>query len=192
MKKARHSFQSQLIISILIFVLSTTLVLVGIVVLINRPPSADVVAATLAALPSPTLSPTQTPTPAPAVPGVNDALLVCQRTVGFELNERNLVAAVNLSDNHILSMSWLSKDWPVDDLNDALPGIVLAFDAAIEAWKGGCAVYDRVQIDVWDRREGQQTYRLGIEAMVDDLLKWREGEFGDQALVQRLQVKQSQ
>lgn len=188
MKKRENTSQSQLIISILIIVLSATLFLVGIVLLLNRPPSAQVIAATRAALPTPTLLPTLTPTPAPTVPAVNDALLVCQRTVGFELNKRNLVAMVNLSDNHVLSMSWISQGWLVDDLNDALPGVVLAFDAAIDAWKTDCAVYDRVQIDVWDRREGQQVHRLGIEAMVDDLLKWRDGELSDQALLQRLDI----
>ncbi len=188
MKKHEAGSQSLSIIGILILVLCTTLLLVGVVLLLNRPPPAEAIVATLAALPSPTMPPTPTPTPAPTVPGVSDALLVCQRTVGFELNKRSLVAAANLSDNHVLSMSWVSLGWSVNNLHDALPGIVLAFDAAIDAWKTDCAVYDRVQIEVWDRREDRQVRRVSVEAMVDDLLKWRDGELGDQALLQRLYI----
>lgn len=186
MQQAENPTYIRWLVTILIGIFSFTLVLAIVVVLLNRPPSADVLVATLAALP--TQPPTATPTPVITLPGVNDALLVCQRTVGFELNERHLVAAANLSDNHLLSLSWVSKDWPVNDLNDAVPGIVLAFDAAVEAWKNGCAVYDRVQIAVWDRRDGQPVRQLEAIAMIDDLLKWHNGEFGDQALLQRIEV----
>jgi len=179
---------SRLLVTILVLILSATLVLASVVVLINRPPSEQVLAATLAALPTFTLPPTVTPTPIPTLPGVNDALLVCQRTVGFELNERYLVAAANISDNHLLSLSWVAQNWQVNHLSDALPGIVLVFDAAVEAWKDGCAVYDRAQVKVWDCRGDQLIHRLDVEVMVDDLLKWRNGEIGDQTLIQRLQV----
>ena len=176
------------IITILVLVFSITLVFVGIVLVINRPPSADAIAATAAALPSPTMSPTQTPTPAPTLPGVSEQLLLCQRQAGFALNERHLVGAANISDHHLLLLSWVSLKWSIDDLDDALPGIILGFDAAIDVWENGCAVYDRVQINAWDKREDEQIHRLTVLANMDDLLAWEADQLSDTELIARLQV----
>jgi len=178
------------IVSILVLGFSIVLLFVGVVLIVNRPPSTDAIAATLAAMPTLTPLPTMTPTPAPTLPGVTEALLVCQRDVGFALHRRNLIGAANISDDHQLLLSWISLDWPIQDLDDALPGVILGFDAAIEVWKGGCAVYDRVQITVWDRRNDEQIHRLTVQADLNDLLAWQANELSDKELIIRLQVSE--
>ena len=183
--------QFRMIVTILVLGFSIVLLFVGIVLIVNKPPSAEGIATTMAAMPSPTALPTVTPTPAPTLPSVTDTLLVCQRNVGFALHERNLVAAANISDNHLLDLYWVSLGWPIQDLDDALSGVVLGFDAAVEVWKDGCAVYDRVQVVVWDRRQGEQVRRLTVQANVDDLLAWQAGELSDKELIIRLQVTES-
>ena len=176
------------LVGILVLGFSIVLLFVGTVLMVNRPPSADAVAATMAALPTLTPFPTATPTPAPTLPNVTETLLVCQRDIGFALNRRNLVSAVNISGDHLLLLSWVSLNWPIQDLDDALSGVILGFDAAVEAWKNGCAVYDRVQIAVWDRRNDQQIHRLTVQANMDDLLAWQANELSDKELLIRLQV----
>jgi hypothetical protein len=165
------------------------LVAVGVVLATSFPPTAAQIAATLAALPS---APVQTPTPTsvPPVPGTSPELLVCQREAGQAMNEREMVGAVNVSDDHRLLMSWVSTRRAVRGLDDALSGVILGFEAALETWDRGCAVYDRVQIEVYDGPRDQQIHRLSVEAGIDDLLKWHEGEYRDQELVARLEVAQ--
>jgi len=163
-------------------------VAVGIVFAASRPPTAAEIAATLTALPPPAAPQTPTPTPVPPVPGTSPELLVCQREAGQAMNERELVGAVNVSDDHRLLMNWVSTNAAIRDLDDALSGIILGFDAALEIWDQGCAVYDRVQIDVYDGPRDQQAHRLSVKAQIDDLLKWHAGEYRDQDLVARLEV----
>lgn len=161
---------------------------VGVVFAASRPPTAAEIAATLTALPPPAAPQTPTPTPVPPVPGTSPELLVCQREAGQAMNERELVGAVNVSDDHRLLMNWVSTNAAIRDLDDALSGIILGFDAALEIWDQGCAVYDRVQIDVYDGPRDQQAHRLSVKAQIDDLLKWHAGEYRDQDLVARLEV----
>ena len=163
-------------------------VAVGIVFAASRPPTAAEIAATLTALPPPAAPQTPTPTPVPPVPGTSPELLVCQREAGQAMNERELVGAVNVSDDHRLLMNWVSTNAAIRDLDDALSGIILGFDAALQIWDQGCAVYDRVQIDVYDGPRDQQAHRLSVKAQIDDLLKWHAGEYRDQDLVARLEI----
>ena len=178
----------RLVIGILGLVTLLVLIVVGIVLTNARPPSPEEMAATLTALP--TLTPTQTPIPTaiPTVPGVSADLLVCQREAAAAMNARNLVGTVNISDDHLLMMSWVSQDWQVNDLDDALSGIIMGFDVALDVWERGCAVYDRVQIQIYDGPGDRRRYRLSVEAKMDDLLRWRAGEYGDKELIARLVV----
>ncbi len=165
--------------------------LVGLVLAVTRPPSASAIAATLTALPSPTSTLTPTPTPVPTLPGVTPELLVCQREASRAMNARNMVGAVNLSDDRLFLLKWISLDWQISNLDSALAGVIMGFDVALEVWKGECAVYDRVQIEVYDRRQEQQTHQLTVRVQMDDLLKWRAGELSDSAILARLQVIQA-
>jgi hypothetical protein len=108
------------------------------------------------------------------------------------MNQRDMAGAVHISGDHLFAMTWVSTDWQVRTLEDALPGVILGFDAALEAWQEGCAVYDRVQIEVYDGPAHDPTHRLTVRAPMDDLLKWRAGEYGDRELVARLDVTQVQ
>lgn len=156
----------------------------------SRPPSPEDIAATLTAMPTPTAMLTPTPTPVPTLSGVSDDLLICQREAGQALNVRNIVGAVNISDDHLLLVSWVSTEWAVRDLDDALSGVIMGFDVALDLWQRGCAVYDRVQIDVYDGTGDTQIYRLTVRVSMDDLLKWRARELDDSALTARLEVTQ--
>jgi hypothetical protein len=160
------------------------------VLIANRPLSPEAVAATLTALPSPTVTPPPTPTPIPTLPGVSSELLVCQRKAGRAMNARNMVGAVNISDDHLFLLNWLSLDWEISDLDDALPGVIMGFDVALDVWQRDCAVYDRVQIEVSERRGEEQTHQLTVQAQMDDLLKWRAGGLSDKELIARLKVTQ--
>ena len=127
-----------------------TLVVLGVIgaaLIASRPPSAEDIAATLTALPSPTL----------------------------------------ISGDHQLLISWLSTSGPVRDLDDALPGVVLGFDVALEIWERGCAIYDRIRVDVYDGPPEQRVHRLTVRVPMDDLLQWRGGKFGDRELIARLE-----
>lgn len=137
-----------------------------------------------------------TPTPVPTLAAVREELLVCQRQAGLALNARQLSGAANLAADRELRLRWVSMDWAVDTLDDALPGVVLGLDAALEVWQDGCAFYDRVEIEVYDRRkpadsgraQEQQVLRLTVRAQIDDLLHWRAGEIGDGELLERLEI----
>lgn len=163
---------------------------VGVVLAASRPPTSAEIAATLTALPPAALAGTPTPTPVPPVPGTSPELLVCQREAGQAMNERELVGAVNLSDDHRLLMNWVSSKRAIRDLDDALSGVILGFEAALDIWDQGCAVYDRVQIEVYDGPRDQQIHRLSVGAGIDDLLKWRAGEYRDRELINHLEVAQ--
>jgi hypothetical protein len=164
---------------------------VGAVLIANRPPSPAALAATRAALPSATPTLTPTPTPIPTLPGVSDELLVCQSKAGRAMNDRQMVGAVNVSDDHLFRLAWVSLDGEIHGLEDALLGVFMGFDVALDVWQGGCAVYDRVQIEVYERHSHRQVRRLDIRAKMDDLIKWRAGELDDVALIARLQVTPS-
>lgn len=177
---------------VLVIALATVMVivvfLVVLVLAINHPPSANALVATAQAMPSPTPLFAMTPTPIPTIPGVNPILLVCQRDAGFALNKRQVVGSVNISDDHLFLMGWVAHGWAVQDVDDALPGLIGGFEAALDVWQGGCAVFDRVRIMVWERQDAGQWYRFSVQASVDDLLKWRAGELTDRDLLARLEV----
>jgi hypothetical protein len=180
-----------LLTAILVFVLALALLTWAL----TRPLPADAVAATRTAQPDPDDRPA-TPTPIPTLAAVSEELLVCQRQAALALNARQLVGAANLAADRELRLRWVSMDWAVEALDDALPGVVLGLDAALEVWKDGCAFYDRVEIEVYDRRkpadsgraQKEQVLRLTVRAQVDDLLRWRAGEIGDRELLGRLEV----
>ena len=160
------------------------LVAVGSAILtwtLSRPPSTSV-----------RLDPTARPTPTaiPTLAGTSETLLVCQRQVAQAMNARQMVGAASLADDQQLLLRWVSLDWPVTSLDDALPGVILSMDAALEVWKGGCAVYDRVSVDVYDRRADREVHRLTVQAQMDDLLRWQAGELGDKELLDRLKTLQ--
>ncbi len=176
------------IVGILVLGFSIILLFVGVVLVANRPPSAKELAATLTALPSPTWAPTATPTPIPTIPGVTADLLACQRQAGIEMNERDLVGAVNISDDHLFRLTWVAHGWEINDLDDALPGVILGLDVALDVWQNGCAVYDRIQIDVWERSGERQSRRLSVQSHIDDLIAWRDKTITDQELIARLEI----
>jgi hypothetical protein len=128
------------------------------------------------------------PTPAPTMSGISDEMLVCQRELGQAMNARNLVGAVNLSDDRALHMTWVSTEWSVRGLQDAVPGIIASLDAALEVWDQGCAIYDRVEIEVYDGPRDAQVHRLTVRLSADDLLQWRAGALQDHELLLRLGV----
>ena len=175
------------IISLAAFAAVVVVVTVALLVA-SRPPSGKAIAATLTALPTLTATATPTPTPIPTVPAASEDTLLCQREAGQAMSARSMVGTVNISGDHLLWMTWVSTEWQVRDLDDALSGVIMGFDVALDVWQRGCGVYDRVQIDVYDGPGDSRTHRLTIRAPMDDLLKWRAGEFTDNQLVARLQV----
>ncbi|MBL7198890.1 MAG: hypothetical protein ISS56_01940 [Anaerolineae bacterium] len=179
------------IIGVLALVTVGVLGCAAAVLIANRPPSPAALAATMTAMPSPTPTLTPTPTPAPTVPGVSSELLVCQSKAGYAMNDRRMVGAVNISDDHLFRLAWVSLDWEIEDLDDALPGVIMGFDVALDVWAEGCAVYDRVQIEVYERRDELQIHRMDVQAQMDDLIQWRAGGLNDQGLVARLLVTPS-
>jgi hypothetical protein len=182
----RHTYR--IFAGVLALLTVGVLVSMVVVLLANRPPSPEAVAATMTALPSPTPTQTPTPTPIPTLAGVNEDLLVCQREAGREMQARDMVGAVNISDDHRFLLDWFSLGWEVNDLDSALAGVVMAFDVALDVWQEDCAVYDRVQVEVYDRRQDQQVHRLTVIGRMDDLLAWRAGRLTDRELVTRLEV----
>jgi hypothetical protein len=178
----------RLVVIVLAAITLVALILAGLALALTRPPSAQAIAATLTAQPAPAW--TGTPTPVPTLPGVTDALLVCQRQAVLAMNARQMVGAANLGDDGQLRLRWVSLDWPVAALDDAMPGVVLGLDAAAEVWEEGCAVYDRVWIEVYDRREDTQAHRLTVHARMDDLRRWRAGEIADGELLDQLETVQ--
>lgn len=178
----------RVVVGLLALIALIVLTSVGVALVASRPPSPAGVAATLTALPTLTPTSTPTPTPVPTLPGVSSELLVCQREAGLAMNARSMVGAVNISDDHLLLLSWFSIDWEVRTLDDAISGVMLGFDLALDVWQRGCAVYDRVQIDVYDGAGDRQRHRLSVHVPMDDLLKWRAGELSDKELIAKLRV----
>ena len=178
----------RVMVVVLAMVTVCIIVAIGVVLFLNRPLSPQQVAATLAAMPSPTPPATLTPTPVPTVPGVTEELLVCQRKALEAMADRQMVGAVNLSDDHLLLFKWVLVGQRVASFDDALAGVIMAFDVALEVWEEGCAVFDRVHVEVYDRIDDQQTHRLTAEAAVDDILKWHAGAMSDSELIARIEV----
>jgi hypothetical protein len=176
------------VVGALALVAVVIIVVTIVLVAASRPPSAEAIAATLTAMPTPTPTLTLTPTPIPTVPAVSGDLLLCQREAGKAMNARSMIGTVNISGDHLLLMQWVSTDWQIIDLEDALSGVIMGFDVALDVWQRGCAVYDRVQIDVYDGPGDKRAHRLTVNAQMDDLLKWRAGEYTDKELIARLQV----
>jgi hypothetical protein len=179
----------RLIVLILIGISAIALAIVAVALVVTRPPSAQQVAATLAAAP-PRHTATPQPTPVPTLAGVSPELLLCQRQAGQAMYARQMVGAVNLADDRWIIFQWVSLDWPVSNLNGALAGVISSLDVALEVWQGGCTVYDRVRIEVHDREGDVQAHRLTVTAQMNDALRWRTGELDDAALIARLEVEQ--
>jgi hypothetical protein len=181
-----------LLTALLTAILVFALALAVLVWTVTRPLAPRAVAATRTAQPTRAAP----PTPIPTLAAVSEELLVCQRQVGLAMNARKMAGAANLAADRELRLRWVSMDWAVDTLDDALPGVVLGLDAALDAWEEGCTLYDRVQIEVYDRRkpedsgraEERQVLRLTVRAGIDDLLQWRAGEIGDRELLDRVEV----
>jgi len=178
----------RLIVGVLAGLIVVTLVLAGLALALNRPPSGRAIAATLTAAPGAAYAVTPGPTAVPTLPGVSPELLVCQRQAGQAMVARQMVGAVNLSDDRLLRLKWVSLDWPVSGLDSALAGVVAGLDVALSLREEACDVYDEVQIEVYDRQENEQTHKLTVRAQMDDALKWRAGELTDRELIARLDV----
>jgi hypothetical protein len=180
-----------IIVGILVAISLATLILAVLAWTWTRLRSADALRDPEIASPIP-----PTPTAIPTLAGTNQELLICQRDVGLAMNARQMVGAANLSDDRLLRLRWMSMDWAVSDLDDALPGVILGLDVALEVWEEGCPLYDRVQIKVYDRasieedgrRQERQVHRLTVQADMDDLFQWQAGALSDSALLERLQV----
>ena len=178
----------RVIVLILVGISVVALSLVAAALIVTRPPSAQQVAATLTAAALPRYTATPIPTPVPTLPGVSPDLLLCQRQAGQAMHARQMAGAVNLADDHLLSFQWVSQDWPITDLNGALGGVMSSLDVALEVWQNGCTLYDRVQIEVYDREQGQQVHQLTVVSQMSDALRWRTGEINDTELIARLEV----
>ena len=141
---------------------------------------------------TPTAGPTVRPTPTaiPTLASTSDELLVCQREMGRAMYARQLVGAANLADDRRLHVRWVSRSKTINTLEDARSGVLKGLDAALEIRQAGCAVYDRITIDVYDRREDRQAHRLTVQAGVDDLVRWQAGDLGDEDLLARLVTSQ--
>lgn len=178
----------RLIVGILAGLIIATLILAGLTLALNRPPSGRAIAVTLTTAPVPAYTATPAPTPVPTLPGISPELLVCQRQAGQAMVARQMVGAVNLSDDRLLRLKWVSLDWSVSDLDSALTGVIMGLDVALTVWEEACNVYDRVQIEIYDRQGSEQTHKLTVYAQMDDALKWRAGELTDRELLAGLQV----
>jgi hypothetical protein len=178
----------RLIVGILAGLIVATLILTGLALALNRPLSGRAIAATLTAAPVSARTETPAPTAVPTLPGVSPELLVCQRQAGQAMVARQMVGAVNLSDDRLLRLKWVSQDWPVSDLDSALAGVITGLDVALSLWEGTCNVYDGVQIEVYERQGDEQPLKLTVGAEMDDALKWRAGELTDRELLARLEV----
>ncbi len=183
---SEHTYR--LIVGILAGLIVVTLILAGLALALNRPPSSRAIAATLTAAPGPAHTAAPVPTAVPTLPGISPELLVCQRQAGQAMVARQMVGAVNLSDDRLLRLKWVSLDWPVSDLDSGLAGVIMGLDVALTVWDEACNVYDRVQIEIYDRQGTEQTHKLTVRAKMDDALKWRAGELNDRELLARLEV----
>ena len=178
----------RLIVGILAGLIFVTLILVGLALVLARLPSRRATAARLTAAPSIAHTMTPAPTAVPTLAGVSAELLVCQRQAGQAMVARQMVGAVNISDDGLLRLKWVSLDWPVSDLESGLTGVIMGLDVALAVSEGTCDVYDRVQIEIYDRQGNEQTHKLTVYAHMDDALKWRAGELNDGELLARLEV----
>jgi hypothetical protein len=176
----------RVIVLILVGISILAVSLVAAALIVTRPPSAQQVAATLTAA-SPRHAATPVPTPVPTLPGVSPELLLCQRQAGQAMHARQMTGAVSLADDRRLAFQWVSQEWPITDLDGALAGVMSSLDVALEVWQSGCTLYDRVQIEVYDREQGQQVHRLTVVAQMSDVLYWRTGEINDAELIARLE-----
>jgi hypothetical protein len=176
------------IVLILVGISAVTLALVVASVLVTRPLAARPARATLTAVARLRDTATPAPTPVPTLPGVRPDLLLCQRQAGQAMYARGMAGAVNLADDRQLTFYWISQAWGISDLDSALAGVISSLDVALEVWQNGCTVYDRVQIDVYDREGQAQIHRLVVTAQMSDLLRWRAGEIDDATLLGQLTV----
>jgi len=179
----------RLIVLILTGISTIVLAIVAAALVITRPPMAQQVAATRTAVyPRHTVTPL--PTPIPTLAGVSPELLLCQRQASQAMYARQMVGAVNLADDRRITFVWVSRDWPVSNLDSALAGIVSSLDVSLEVWQEGCRVYDRVEIQVFDGEGTRQAHRLTVTAQMSDALDWRTGNINDASLIERLEVEQ--
>lgn len=178
----------RLIVLALVGLCAIAVAIVGAALIVARPAAARPAAATRAAArPRDTAAPL--PTPIPTLAGVRPELLLCQRQAGQAIYARQMVGAANLADDRRLTIRWLSREWPVSNLESALPGIMASLDVALEIWQEGCTFYDRVQIEVYDQEGAAQVHRLTVRARMSDVLDWRAGRLDDEALIARLEVE---
>jgi hypothetical protein len=183
---ARRTFRW--IVLILVGVSAVTLALVVTSVLMTRPLTARQANATLTVAARLRYTTTPVPTPVPTLPGVRPELLLCQRQAGQAMQARGMAGAVNLSDDRQITFHWVSPASKISGLDSALAGVISSLDVALEVWQDGCTVFDRVQIEVYDREGQAQIHRLRVTAQMSDALRWRAGEIDDAALLGRLAV----
>jgi hypothetical protein len=179
----------RLIVLILVGISTVVLATVAAALMITRPPTAREIAATrTAAHPQHTATPL--PTPIPTLPGVSPELLLCQRQASQAVYARQMVGAVNLADDRRITFVWVSRDWPVSNLDSALAGVMSSLDVSLEVWQDGCTVFDWIQIQVYEGEGPRQAYRLTVTARMSDALDWRAGKIDDATLIARLEVDQ--
>jgi hypothetical protein len=160
----------------------------GVLTFGGHQPSSEELMATLAALPTATLTTSPSPTPFPTLPPVNVDYLVCQREAGAAMHARQMVGAVQVASDGRFELTWLCRDRPIDDLEDALDGVMQAFLVALQTRDEDRCPFDQVWIQVWDERAEQRAFRLGVGASVVDLVAWHSGAIDDQQLIARLEV----
>lgn len=178
----------RLLVLALIGISAIALVVVGVALVSTRFPNAEQAAATRSAATARHTA-TPVPTPIPTLAGVSPALLLCQRQAGQAMYARRMVGAVNLADDRQITFRWVSRDWPVSNLDSALAGVMSSLDVSLEVWQGGCTLYDRVRIEVYDREDAEQVHRLTVTARMSDALDWRAGRLDDAALIALLEVE---
>jgi len=180
----------RLIVLILAGISTIVLAIVAAALVGTRPPTAQQVAATRTAV-YPRYTATPLLTPIPTLAGVSPELLICQRQASQAMYARQMVGAVNLADDRRITFVWVSRDWSVSNLESALAGVISSLDVSLEVWQEGCAVYDRVEIQVYDGEGTRQAHRLTVTAQMSDALDWRTGNINDAVLIERLEVEQT-
>jgi len=176
---------------LLVLLLGNVAICVLLVYLIqgSRPLSTAELAATLAAQPThtPTLAATSTPWPTPILS--TEQSLVCQREAGDALYRLGLAGSVHLAPSGRLDITLHSRAPAVERFADAKEDVWTAFEIALALHKGGCALFDQLQVKVLDTRWSPPRSQVRVLAQLDDLAAWQQERIIDAELIARLQVE---
>ena len=154
----------------------------------NRPLTTTELAATLAALPTDAPTPTSTSTPWPTPIPPSEKSLVCQREAGDALYRLGPAGSVHLAPGDRLDVNLHGRASAVERFADAKEDVWTAFEIALALQKGGCALFDQLQVIVLDTRWSPPRSQVRVLAQLDDLEAWQQERIIDAELIARLQV----